>query len=84
MVEALKVMVQASSNDSVDTAKLAVLVQNAQGSDERDDFDADMALKLLLRTKVIAVPSWRLWRTCRRHFANCDEEGCFCEEQARS
>ena len=40
MVEALKVIVQASSVISVDAAKLTALVQNAQGSDEGVDLDA--------------------------------------------
>ena len=40
VVEALKVVVQAHSNDFSDAAKLTALVQNAQGSDEEDDLDA--------------------------------------------
>ena len=40
VVERLTVMVQASSINSVDAAKLTVLVQNAQGSGGGDDLDA--------------------------------------------
>ena len=40
MVEVLKVIVQASSINSVDAAKLTALVQNVQGSDGGVDGDA--------------------------------------------
>ena len=40
VVEALKVMVQASSIDSLDAAKLTVLMKNAQNFGEGDDLDA--------------------------------------------
>ena len=44
VLEALSVMVQASSINSADATKLTALVQNSQNSDETDDIDAAGAL----------------------------------------
>ena len=62
VLEALSVMVQASSINSADATKLTALVRNSQNSDDRTT-STPRALLLRLCTRVTAGPSWGLWRT---------------------
>ena len=61
VIDALSVMVQALSINSVDATKLAALVQNSRTSKDVDDI-----------VSLPALPSWRLWRTeIQRRVAEC-------------
>ena len=65
VVEALKVVVQASSVDFSDAAKLTALMQKAQGSDEKDGLDAPGA-PAAAEYQSQRFHRGRIWRTRKR------------------